>query len=90
MIEVRFHEDLYDGFAVDEAVKAYGDFLSAELAREEQAWIVRFTPAPHAIEEGIDAWTLASELANYALGKTIERSRMPEDALALASGGEEA
>jgi hypothetical protein len=80
VIELRFHEELYDGFAVDEAVKAYADFMSAELSREEQGYLVRVTVSPNAIADGLDEDTIAAELANYALGKTIERSRQPEDA----------
>lgn len=87
MIELRFHEDLYDGFAVDEAVKVYADFLSADLDRGEKAWIVRLTAGARAAEEGVDEPTLAAELANYALGKTIERSRA-EAAPAAAPGGQ--
>jgi hypothetical protein len=46
--------------------------------------VVRITALPAALEEGLDEATLAAELSNYALGKTIERSRTPEDALAGA------
>ncbi|HSN97425.1 MAG TPA: HxsD-like protein [Candidatus Nanopelagicales bacterium] len=88
MIELRFHEDLYDGFSVDEAVKVYADFLRAELAQEGRAWVVRVTASPHAIEEGIDEATLAAELSNYALGKTIERSRASDGA--AEAGGQAA
>ncbi|AKT36175.1 HxsD-like protein [Chondromyces crocatus] len=90
MTELRFHEDLYDGFAVDEAVRVYADFLDAELAREHETWVVKISASPHALAEGIDEVTLAAELSNYALGKTIERSRLPEDVLAAASSGEPA
>jgi hypothetical protein len=79
VIELRFHEELYDGFAVDEAVKAYADFMSAELLREEHGYVVRVTASPGAVEQAIDEGILAAELANYALGKTIERSRTPEE-----------
>jgi hypothetical protein len=80
VIELRFHEELYDGFAIDEAVKAYAEFMSAELFREQQGYVVRVTASPAASEQGIDEATVAAELANYALGKTIERSRTAEDA----------
>jgi hypothetical protein len=73
--ELRFHHELYDGFAIDEAVKAFDGFLSAELAREDQGYVVRVTPGVRAVDAGIDEATLCAELANYALGKTIERSR---------------
>jgi hypothetical protein len=85
VIELRFHQELYDGFAVDEAVKAYADFMSAELAREEQGYVVRVTASPGAVEQAIDEEVLAAELANYALGKTIERSRTAGDAAGAAA-----
>jgi hypothetical protein len=78
VIELRFHEELYDGFAVDEAVKVYAGFASAELARAGEAYLVRLSASPDALAEGLDEATIAAELANYALGKTIERSRQPE------------
>jgi hypothetical protein len=74
VIELRFHGELYDGFAVDEAVKVFADFATAELDRTDQGYLVRLTALPAAAEQGVDEPTLAAELANYALGKTIERS----------------
>jgi hypothetical protein len=70
VIELRFHEELYDGFAVDEAAKVYGDYGTLELVREEGGYVVRVS----AKEGGVDEATLAAELANYALGATIEKS----------------
>ena len=78
MIELRFHQGLYDGLAVEEAVKAYDAFMSAELVREPEGYLVRVTASPSALEQAIDEAVLAAELANYALGKTIERSRRAE------------
>lgn len=72
MIELRFHHELYDGFAIDEAVKAFGDVMTAELAREDHGFVVRLTAAPT-----FDEAEVAAELANYALGKTIERRGTP-------------
>jgi len=73
VIEVFFHHELYDGFAVDEAVKVYAEYASAELARESAGYVVRLSALAPAIEAGFDEETIASELANYALGKTIEK-----------------
>jgi hypothetical protein len=89
VIELRFHEELYDGFAVDEAVKTYADFLTAELVRERVGYMVRVMALPGALKDGLDEATIAAELANYALGKTIERSRARDTALggAPADGG---
>ena len=73
MIELRFHHELYDGFAVDEAVKAFADFVTAELDREGHGYVVRLTAKPSAVEQGFTEALLSAELSNYALGKTIER-----------------
>lgn len=70
MIEVRFHHELYDGFAVDEAAKVYGAHGTMDLAREPEGYVVRVTAA-----EGVDEVVLAAELANYALGVTIEKQQ---------------
>lgn len=73
MIELRFHHELYDGFAVDEAVKAYARFAAMEQAREPFGFVVRLQASEKAKARGIDEGTIAAELMNYALGKTIER-----------------
>lgn len=78
MIELRFHEELYDGFAIDEAVKAFASFATTELAREGGAYVVRVSASAKAVEEGIDERTLSAELSNYALGLTIERGQAAE------------
>lgn len=67
MIEKRFNSDLYDGEAVDAAVKIYETYGSFELEKASDAWLVRITA-----NEGIDERHLADELGNYALGTTIE------------------
>ncbi|HZF49358.1 MAG TPA: HxsD-like protein [Polyangiaceae bacterium] len=74
MIELRFHHELYDGFAVDEAAKVYGEFATFDLEEGTQGYIVRVTALPAALEQGIDERTIGAELMNYALGKTIEKS----------------
>jgi hypothetical protein len=73
VIELRFHKELYDGFAVDEAAKVYGAYGSLDLSREEEGYVVRVTIGADTATQGIDERTLAAELANYALGATIER-----------------
>jgi hypothetical protein len=75
VIELRFHQELYDGFAIDEAVKTYASYASAELERDGGNFVVKVTASPRALAEGIDERTLCLELANYALGLTIERVR---------------
>ena len=84
MIELRFHHELYDGFAVDEAVKVYAEFAAMHLERDPHGYIVRVTAHPSAIEQGIEEGTICAELLNYALGKTIEKST----AGAATPGGE--
>jgi hypothetical protein len=76
VIELRFHEELYDGFAIDEAVKTYADFADAELSRDGSAFVVRLTAKPEAAAQGIDERVLGAELANFALGRTIERANV--------------
>lgn len=75
MIELRFHEELYDGFAVDEAVKTYAEFATAELSRDAGAYVVRVTARPEAEARGIAEATICAELSNFALGRTIERAQ---------------
>ena len=74
MIELRFHHELYDGFAVDEAAKVYGPYGNLELVREPEGYVVRVTVSDDAAAQGIDERTLSAELSNYALGMTIEKS----------------
>lgn len=74
MIELRFHEELYDGFAIDEAVKTYEPYATFTLSRESGGFIVKIAARPEE-EGGADPSLVAAELMNYALGKTIERSR---------------
>jgi hypothetical protein len=73
VIELRFHDELYDGRAVDEAAKVYGPFGEIALERAPSAFVVRVTAGAPALEQGISETLLAAELANYALGKTIEQ-----------------
>lgn len=69
MIALSFHKELYDGFAVDEALKVYERFGTFERAEEASRWVVSVSSANPAREE-----RLAREISNYALGLTIERS----------------
>lgn len=71
MIEIRLRHEYYDAPAIDEAVKLYGAYGSVDAERGDDAWRVRVSAG----DQGIDERTLAAELANYALGATIERAR---------------
>lgn len=73
MIELAFNDELYDGFAIDEAVKTYADYATTESLREPSKFVIRVTASQQAIDDGFDEQTICAELANYALGKTIER-----------------
>jgi len=84
VIELRFHHELYDGFAVDEAAKTYAEYGAMDLVREDHGYVVRVTLLPEAAAQGIDEPALAAEIANYALGKTIENLTR---ASAPAAGG---
>lgn len=68
MIELRFHHELYDGFAIDEATKVYASHATLELVREPDAYLVRVTAA-----KGVDERALCGELSNYALGLTVDK-----------------
>ena len=72
MTEVTFHHELYDGFAVDEAAKIYAPYGTMDLEKKDGGYLVRVTVNAEAAEQGIAEATLVAELANYALGKTIE------------------
>ncbi len=67
MIELRFHRELYDGKAVDEALKTFARFATFEQAEEPSHWVVRVRHDDAARERRI-----ANELGNYALGLTIK------------------
>lgn len=71
MIEVRFHEELYDALSLDEAVKTYEPYAKLTAHREPGGATVRI----EAIEGGADEALIAAELGNFALGRAIERSR---------------
>jgi hypothetical protein len=66
MTEVRFHRELYDGPAVDEAVKTYGRFGAFELVQEPAHWLVRVTCKTPVRERQV-----SRELSNFALGLTV-------------------
>lgn len=73
MIELSFDESLYDGFAIDEVAKAFEEIATIERERREGAFVLRVSAKP---DGGPDAPTeedIAAELANHALGKTIEK-----------------
>ncbi|MCU1277080.1 MAG: uncharacterized protein JWM53_626 [bacterium] len=66
MIDLRFHRDVYNGNAVDEAVKTFANFATFELREEPQHWIVRLSCPTVDREKRV-----AGELGNYALGLTV-------------------
>jgi hypothetical protein len=67
MIQLMFHKELYLGEAVDEAVKVYSDYAKFEMLEQPHVWMVSLRANDPEQEV-----MLASELANYALGRTIE------------------
>lgn len=68
MITLSFPRDLYAGAAIDAAAKVYADHATIELDQTPDAFVVRLV----AIGEASEA-SIADELANYALGATVER-----------------
>lgn len=75
MIELRFHPEYYNGFSIDEAVKTYAGYAGADYERVDGIFVVKVIASQKALDEGLDERTIALELANYALGLTIERVR---------------
>jgi hypothetical protein len=75
VIELRFHPEYYNGFSIDEAVKTYSNFATTDMSRDEENFVLKVTATQTAIDQGIDERTIALEMANYALGLTIERVR---------------
>jgi len=66
--ELRFHRELYAGEAVDAAVKTFAGLAHFDLEEQADYWVVRLTKYDH--DRGRE---IAGELANHALGLTIER-----------------
>jgi hypothetical protein len=67
-IDLKFHRELYAGVAVDEAVQRYRRHIDVELSEQPDAWVVRL----RALRPGLTR-RVAHELANYALGLTVQR-----------------
>lgn len=67
-IDLRFRRDLYAGVAVDEAVQRYRRHIECTLAEEPDTWVVRLRALRPELTPRV-----ARELANYALGLTIQR-----------------
>jgi hypothetical protein len=65
---VRFHRDLYPGAVLDEALRVYEPFATIERSEEPSHWVVRLKADKEAREGRI-----AGELANYALGLTVQK-----------------
>lgn len=67
MTELSFNRELYQGTAVDEAVKVFAGFATFELAEAPRHFIVRVSAATPERERQV-----AGELSNYALGLTVK------------------
>lgn len=70
MTELRFHRELYDVSAVDEAVKLYERFGASEKETLDSHWLVRVVGPTEARERKV-----SRELANYALGLSIKGNK---------------
>lgn len=68
MSTLRFHKTLYAGEAIDAAMRRFDRFAAFETTDDEDYWIVR-VEAKSAKHRAV----LEHELANFALGLTIER-----------------
>lgn len=70
MTELRFHRAIYRGTAVDEAAKQFSAHVGLELVEEPEYWVVRLTAETPTRER-----EAAGELANWALGLTVQAGR---------------
>lgn len=68
MREVRFHRELYRGELVDQAIKVYERYASIERAEDGSYWVARIGASSPERERRV-----ADELANYALGLTVQQ-----------------
>jgi hypothetical protein len=68
--ELRLHRDLYEGTAVDAAMKVYAPHATFERAEQPSHWVVQITARSPERERRV-----AGELANYALGLTAKGRR---------------
>lgn len=66
--DLKFHRELYAGEAVDEAVQRYRKHIEVEMHELPDVWHLRL----RSIKPGLTR-RVAHELANYALGLTIQR-----------------
>lgn len=69
MRTLRFRKDLYPGEHVDQALKLFERYGTIERAEEDDAWVVRIEASSRA-----KARRLAGEIANYALGLTVQQA----------------
>ena len=68
MSTLRFHKTLYAGEAIDAALRRFDRFATFATDDDDHYWIVRIT-AHQPRHQG----PVERELANFALGLTIER-----------------
>jgi hypothetical protein len=73
MIELRFDDTLYDGFAIDEVAKAFEPYAVIARERPEGAFVLKISAKPGDDADAPSEEDIAAELANHALGKTIEK-----------------
>jgi len=72
MSALKFHKTLYEGLAVDAAMKRFARFANFETDDDARYWVVRVRA--HRPEQQL---RVERELANFALGLTIERGGPP-------------
>jgi hypothetical protein len=68
MIELRFHRELYAGTAIDAAMGRLAAYGAFEREEDGAYFVVRVTARDDA-----RARKVAGELANFALGLTVEK-----------------
>lgn len=68
MTELRLHKQIYDGAAVDAAMKQLAAYARLTAVDDPAYWVVRIEARTPARER-----TVAGELGNHALGATAKR-----------------
>ena len=76
MIALRMARALYDGAAIDEAIAAYAAHANIERADDASHFVVNVTSKREGAER---ERRLVGELANWALGVSIQRARRTAD-----------
>lgn len=68
MMTLRFHKRIYTRKALKETIEAFQGVVEVTLSSEGDHYLLEVR-----VPEGDDAETVAGEMMNWALGRTIEQ-----------------